>query len=64
MSNLDLDITNDHMVGARGDLVVILVPPWTPMLRDEALRMAAWIVATADPGGERFGEVLAAVRGT
>jgi hypothetical protein len=59
-----IDTTNDHLVGTMGGRVVILVPPTGPMDPDEALRLAAWLVALADPSGERFGEIRKAVEST
>jgi hypothetical protein len=59
-----IDAMNDHLVGVNGSGVVIVVPPTAPMGRDEALRLAAWLVAVADPGGERFEEIRNAVLST
>jgi hypothetical protein len=59
-----IDTINDHLVGVNGFGVVITLPPAAPMDRDEALRLAAWLVAVADPGGERFEEIRNAVLGT
>ena len=56
-----IDINNDHAVGLRDDQVVIAVPVAGTMTRPEALRLAAWLAAVADPGQEEFGEVLEAV---
>lgn len=60
----EIDVTNDHFVGVNGFGLVIAAPPVVPMDRDEALRLAAWLVALADPGGTRFEEILAAVLAT
>lgn len=60
----DIDTTNDHLVGLQGGRVVMLMPPLGPMDTDEALRLAAWIVAIADLDGDRFTAVLEAVRKT
>lgn len=56
-----VETINDHLVGIRGDNVVMVLPPIAPMPRDEALRMAAWIVAIVDDD-DRFAAILAAVR--
>jgi hypothetical protein len=59
-----IDTTNDFAVGASGDgmVTIALLPP--RMTRGQALRMAAWIVAIADPTDEWFPPILDAVRGT
>jgi len=44
-------------VSAAGDLIAMLRNPGY-MTRDEALVVAAWLVALADPGGERFNAIL------
>jgi hypothetical protein len=44
-------------VSARGDLIAMLRNPGD-MTRDDALVVAAWLVALADPGGERFNAIL------
>jgi hypothetical protein len=60
----EIDVTNDHFVGMNAFGVVIALPPIGPMDRDEALRLAAWLVALADPLGERFEEIRNAVLST
>lgn len=60
----DIDTSNDHLVGTQGGRIVILMPPLAPMDKDEALRLAAWIVALADFEGDRFPAVLEAVQNT
>lgn len=57
----DIDTLNRFFVGARGDKVVILKFR-TEISREEALNLAAWLVAIADHDGE-FEMTLAAVRG-
>lgn len=59
-----VDTTNDHFVGVNDFGVVVAMPPVAPMAVDEALRLAAWLVAVADPGGDRFQQILTAVRST
>ena len=58
-----IETVNDHLVGIQGGNVVMVLPPTAPMPHEEALRMAAWIVAIADDD-DRFGAILAAVRST
>jgi len=60
----EIDVSNDHFVGVLGSRVVIALPPMGPMDQDEALRLAAWLVALADPLGERFEEIRNAVLST
>ena len=59
----DINTMNDHLVGVQGGRIVIVMPPLGPMDRDEALRLAAWIVALADDENT-FGDVLEAVQNT
>ena len=65
-----IDTTNDMLVGSRGPLAdqtfTLMLPPaaGAPFSRDRALRLAAWLVALADPLDEEFPAVLAAVRST
>ena len=54
---------NAHFVGARGGLVTVGVP-FVFGTHKQALAHAAWLVALADPGGDEFAPVLAAVRRT
>lgn len=59
-----IETANDHLIGSTGFThIVVLLPPVGPMPYEEALRMAAWIVAIADPDDERFPKILKAVRG-
>jgi len=65
-----IDTTNDMLVGSRGPLsdqtFTLMLPPAAgePFSRDRALRLAAWLVALADPLDEQFPAVLDAVRST
>ena len=56
-----MNTANDYLVGVRGDRIVFLRPPVGVIPKDEALRIAAWIVALVDPEHGRFQEVLDAV---
>lgn len=58
------DPFNRYMVGGTLTTVSILNPPHGRMTTDEALNLAAWLVAVADPAQERFPAVLDAVMGT
>jgi hypothetical protein len=60
---IQIETINDQVVGGHGDEIVILAPKHR-MTRAEALRHAAWLAAIADPAGDDFAEVLAAVRST
>lgn len=61
-----IDTTNDFLFGiqdcAHEDSIIAPMLPVGIMTRAKALRAAAWLAVIADPGGERFAEVLAAVR--
>jgi hypothetical protein len=41
------------LVGGHGDKIAILAFG-RELIKDQALNLAAWLVALADPGGERF----------
>lgn len=60
-----IDTTNDCLVGVRHDAIVIvnLGPLQRGMNKEVALRLAAFIVALADPTPDhaQFAKVLAAV---
>jgi hypothetical protein len=43
----DIDITNRHMVAGKGRSVVMMNPPTREMSADEAMALAAWLVALA-----------------
>lgn len=64
----DVDISNQFMLGVTG--VGTLMPLYnftlrpTPMTRDEALVVAAWLVILADPLHERFPTIERMVRNT
>lgn len=57
-----IETNNDHLVAAQGSRVSILAPPVMSMERDEALRMAAWLILCADQGRrERFEQIYEAI---
>lgn len=63
--NDQIETMNDHLVGSRGDgMVTMMLMPVLPMTRDEALRLAAWLIVCADPEGSRFSEIYRAVMST
>lgn len=49
---------NEFMVSVAGDKIAILAPPRGPITKEQALRLAAWIVALADPSMKRFEMLL------
>lgn len=49
---------NEFLVSMQGDKIAILMPPRGPITKEQALRLAAWIVSLADPLGEAFADVL------
>ncbi|HEV2376223.1 MAG TPA: hypothetical protein VGS19_29140 [Streptosporangiaceae bacterium] len=56
------DVSNMQVVGKRGDTVVVTFPKQV-MSRQAALVHAAWLVSVADPLGDEFPAILAAVQG-
>ncbi len=66
-----VDTANRFMVGLAGDGIAIrgsaqLIRGLArrPLSKDDALNLAAWLVAMADPTDERFPAILQAVRST
>jgi len=59
-----MDTFNKYIVavGAGSAGVMIMNPPREKMTKADALLLAAWIVALADPLDEHFHEILHAVR--
>jgi len=63
-----IDPFNKFMVGVNGHGTVTIGNPHVAYTRDEALLLAAWLIALADPGGcnatdrDRIYAILAAVR--
>jgi hypothetical protein len=62
----DLDTSNKFLVGSssHGEIQIHSTYPTKSMTKDEALILAAWLVALADPSGTRFPEVLRKVMET
>lgn len=63
----EIDLANKFLVGARGKQVVILNPPTrlTELSPDEALLLAAWLVAIAEyQASTPFAAVLEKVQNT
>jgi hypothetical protein len=60
----NVDIMNKYFVGSNGTTISILMPPLTPLTKDDALVFAAWLVACADPMGDRFEKVMHKVLST
>lgn len=63
MTDKEMDLFNRWMVGVNMDDIVIMMPP-TRLTNDQALVFAAWIVALADPIGEKFKKTLDAICNT
>ena len=60
-----IDTTNRYLVAAKADgSVVIMFQPLRAMSKNDALLLAAWLVAIADPLGDDFKAVLEAVQST
>jgi hypothetical protein len=65
VSRPELNVTNHFVVVWEGDgRVAIWNPPRGPMSPDDALLLAAWLVAVSSRPRERFLEILDAVEGT
>jgi hypothetical protein len=62
----EIDIFNRYGVALHGDKLVFLNPPYPrePLSRADALVLAAWLVALADPSQDKFPKVLEAVCNT
>ena len=64
----DIDITNEQLVGMKGDSIVVVLPPKRVMPCESALVHAAWIVVLAashlENGWERWEQILQAVKNT
>lgn len=63
-----IDTSNKYMVARQGDKILILRsgPLGSPMTEEQAITLAAWLVAMAlEPGTDaRFAAVLRAIRNT
>lgn len=65
LNNWTIDTRNDFAVGMQNALFVMLRPPGATFSREQAIRLAAYLVAMAD--GEAFSDfvqTLEAVRAT
>lgn len=61
----EIDTFNRFMVGmCAGNIVLLNPPPRGGMTPGDALLLAAYLVSMADPTGDKFAPVLAAVQGT
>ena len=58
----EIDTMNRFGVGVQGDGVVIVMPPRGIISKDDAILLAAWLVALADPLEDRFEKVLHAIQ--
>lgn len=54
MATDECDGGNKYGVGCSGARFVILMPPRGSMSAEDAVNLAAWLVALADPFGEKF----------
>ena len=62
---MSLETLNKFAVGGLGESIVVLNPPRGPVSPDDALLLAAYLVALAELGASHpFAEVLAAIRAT
>lgn len=58
-----IDTTNKFFVAARGDGVLVMSPPVRAIDKQDALLLAAYLVAMSMATEEEFAAVLAAVQG-
>ena len=59
----EFDTSNKFMVGVSGAHIVMLRPPRGSITKEDALNLAAWLVALADEG-DKFPAQLEAVQNT
>jgi hypothetical protein len=57
----EIDTFNKFIVAGNAGGTIIMNPPRTPMTKQEALTLAAWLVAMNDPGQEEFEAIFNAV---
>ena len=57
-----MDTTNKYLVAIQNDGIRIMAPPRGQITPEEAVMLAAWLVALADPDGLMFPKVLEAVQ--
>ena len=60
----EIETFNKYGVGMQGGKFGMLMPPRGLMTQDEALLLAAWLVALADPVGDKFHAIFDAVQRT
>ena len=58
------DTMNIHCVGSHGDDIVFVRPVKPRLTHSQALNLAAWIVAMADPSREKFEPLYKAILNT
>lgn len=59
----ELDTSNRFRVGVSGAHIVMLRPPRGSITKEDAINLAAWLVALADDG-DKFRATLEAVENT
>ena len=60
----DINTANDFLVGVHGDDLVLGFPIPGRLSKDQACRLAAWLVVLADPLDETFPAVRRAIENT
>jgi hypothetical protein len=63
MEQENIVTSNDQMVGAQGDMIIVMAPRGR-MTREEALRHAAWLIVVSEEKEGQFDRVLKAVQST
>lgn len=61
---MDIDTTNDFLVGVQGADLVVTRPPVGRITKPQALRLAAYLVVLAEDLPGEFDGILAAIRNT
>lgn len=59
-----IETINRFLVAGQGQQVLVMRPPLGPITKDDALILAAWLVAIAEDGEHKFQPVLDAVLDT
>ena len=58
----EIDSSNRFLVGLTGaGAIQIMLPPRAPISKEDAINLAAWLLAIADPGREQFERTWKAV---
>lgn len=59
-----IDSSNQFFVCVKGDELIIARLPAGRLTKEQALNLAAWLKVLADPGGEKFQELVERIENT